>query len=291
MMAMLRPDERTAWDGFRNAAPRFAGESLAADGDGPDPPDVICVSASGRRIGVELTKWVEHDQIIRGKSRESFENSYLKIINSREEPIPERMGWVLLNPKPERVRPEHEAQFRREMFAFLAKENAIAERSPNVQEAPPLPAPLWNTPQGAPVEGFAGFPLLEEYLNDVWIFPRTRLATAPAGFEWIMFRSRGGVYTPDWMVQAAVDRIRDKIKKYEDGSLRAQHSLAEFDLLCFYCDEALLHNTPTDGIGFGFPQLAASVSRALAGAPNIFDKIFLFHPYEEQKVIQVYSAN
>ena len=36
-----------------------------------------------------------------------------------------------------------------------------------------------------------------------------------------MFELGGGAYTPDSMVQAAIDRIREKIKKYERANHRA----------------------------------------------------------------------
>jgi len=132
--------------------------------------------------------------------------------------------------------------------------------------------------------------MLEKYLDDVWIFPRQKMKNLPAGQSWVLFEGSGGAYTPDWMVQAAIDRICAKIKKHEHDNLRTNHSLAEFDLLCYYCDEALLHNTPIDGIGFGFPQLASRVAQALANEPKVFDKIFLFYPYDKEQVVQVYSA-
>jgi|HubBroStandDraft_2_1064218.scaffolds.fasta_scaffold68647_2 hypothetical protein len=64
----------------------------------------------------------------------------------------------------------------------------------------------------------------------MWIYPRARMKKMADGIEWIMTRAPGGAYTPDWMVQAAIDRIRAKNKKYEHTNLRTQHDLAEFDL-------------------------------------------------------------
>src|SRR2546429_7030586 len=79
---MLRDDEREAWRGFLAAAPEFVGDAIGSAVDGPDPPDILCVTRSGKKIGVELTKWVEHGQVASGKARESFEDSYLDIIAS-----------------------------------------------------------------------------------------------------------------------------------------------------------------------------------------------------------------
>jgi hypothetical protein len=91
---MIRLDERTTWNGFLSAEPSFAGEDIATSSDGPDPPDFICTTASGRTVGVELTKWIENAQITASKKRESFENSYLKIVASENEPRPDRIGQV-----------------------------------------------------------------------------------------------------------------------------------------------------------------------------------------------------
>ena len=114
---MLRSDEKTAWTGFLTAAPLFADEAMVNWSDGPDPPDVLCSGVSSKAIGVELTKWVEHNQVT---------------------------------------------------------------------------------------------------------------------------------------------------------------------------DEAMLHNTPIHSVGYGFPQLAEQVRHNLRTAPKVFDRIFLFHPYEAPKAIRVY---
>jgi hypothetical protein len=81
--------------------------------------------------------------------------------------------------------------------------------------------------------------------------------------DWIWFAPRGGAYSPNRMVRAAIDRIRDRINKYLGSDPRAKHSLAEFHLVCHYYD-ALVHNTPIDGIDFGFEQCAAKVGQALS---------------------------
>jgi hypothetical protein len=282
---MLRDDERIAWSSFFAAEPRFAGEELVSEDKGPDPPDILCIGKSGRRIGVELTKWVEHDQITEGMGRKLLEDSYLAVIQSQNETKPDRIGKVLLYDRAKRLSSADHSQFRSELFQLLAKEDATPDPSADAPR-PPLAVPMWNTPQGGPARDFTGFPTLGKYLDKIWIYPRENFDFP--GEPWVIFELNGGPYTPDWMVQAAIDRIRDKIKKYEGANLRTKHSLAEFHLLCFFCDEALLHNTPIYTINFGFQELAAKVARALKGEPIVFDKIFLFHPYERQRALLVY---
>ena len=98
----------------------------------------------------------------------------------------------------------------------------------------------------------------------------------------------GGAYTTEWMMQAVVDRIGDKEIKYENVDFRALHVLQEFDLVCYYCDEAMLHNTPIHGIEYGFPELAGQVKQIIRDSESVFDRIFLFHPHETPYAIQVY---
>lgn len=70
------------------------------------------------------------------------------------------------------------------------------------------------------------------------------------------------------MVQAALDRIYAKVADYENRNLRGLHALDELRLLCYYCDEALLYNTPTRAPGFDFAELAARVREAVANDPG-----------------------
>jgi len=257
---------------------------------------------SGKRIGVELTKWVEGGQLEHAKHREERENSYLELIGSENEPRPEHIGRVWLHVKPLRnngkkllVSQKNAPHFRTQLFEFLAHENEKPEPSLNPQFS--IPTGYWNTVrswstlQGAPVKDFTAYPILKKYLNDVWIFPRECQENLPVGFRWILFETPGGAYTAEFMVQAAIENIWKKINKYKNDDIPATRSLGEFDLLCHYCDEALLYNTPTNTIGFGFPQIAAKVKQSLASAPGVFDRIFLFSPYEEIQAVQVYYAN
>jgi hypothetical protein len=292
---MLRPDESTAWRGFLAASPLFTSEDIANWTDGPDPPDVLCTGAFGKAIGVELTKWVEHKQVSEGKGRDLLEKSYNEIVRSENEQRPDHIGWVYLHDKSSRIKQEDAAEFRTQLFRLLTAENAKpVPSSPD----PSLPIPVgywntvryWHTSQGASVKDFTAYQMLEKYLTDVWIFPRERLPQISASDPWVWFELAGGAYTPDWMVRAAIDRIQAKISKYEHDKICDEHSLDEFDLVCYYCDEAVLHNTPIHTVGFGFRELATKVEQALTTEPRVFDRIFLFHPYEDPQVAQVYSG-
>jgi hypothetical protein len=233
---------------------------------------------SRRTVGVELTKWVERDQLESGKMRERIEASYLNVVTSEREWRPDKIGWVWLYDKHRRLKPKDGPQFRQELYECIAQQAALTD-------------PEWDNPQGAPIADFAPrYQTLAKYLDSIWIHSRQHLEYLEPGSRWILFEEAGGAYTHDWMVRAAFDRIYSKIDDYEERNLHAQHSLDELDLVCHYDDKALLYNTPIHTVGFGYADLAAKVADALAYNHGVFDKVFLFHPWESKKVMQVYPA-
>ena len=173
---MLRSDEKTAWTGFFAAAPLFADEVIAKWDAGPDPPDVLCSSRSGKTIGVELTKWVEHAQVTSGAGRQRLEKSYLKIIACEKAPRPDHIRQVILYDKSlriDRAEQTEQAEFRNQLFQFIAAENAkpLPEFDLNLQITEDYWKAVrsWYTPQGAPMDDFSAYPLLGKYLEKVWI--------------------------------------------------------------------------------------------------------------------------
>jgi hypothetical protein len=124
---MMRLDENTAWVGFLAAAPHFAGEGITAWSDGPDPPDVICSAASGKTIGVELTKWVEHKQVTTGSGRALREKQFLAIVKSEDVRRPQHIGRVFLYDKSLKLKSSEPNQFREEIFALIEQENEKSE--------------------------------------------------------------------------------------------------------------------------------------------------------------------
>jgi hypothetical protein len=297
---LLRPEEDSAWRGFITAAPFFAGEHISDSRQGPEPPDVLCTTASGNLIGVELTRWLAAKEVKKGADEARLANSYLKIIASETEPRPEHIGLVNLSTKSSsRIRPPDQLKFRTQLFQFLNAENA---KPPWSMPAPSLPIPVgywstvrhWDTLQGGQITDFAGYPMLAKYLSRVFILPRKRLPEIPefptpaVGLQWVDFQLPGGAFSHELMVQGAIDCIRAKVEKYKLKDPRVTCSFGKFDLLCYYCDEAVRYNPPPETAGFGFEQLAAEVKQNLRTINPVFDKIFLFNPYEDVKALPVY---
>ena len=79
-----------------------------------------------------------------------------------------------------------------------------------------------------------------------------------------------------------------KVEEYGDRNLHVLHALDELHLVCHYCDEALMYNTPARAPGFEFAAVASRVANVLANDLGVFNRVFLFNPYEVRKVLQVY---
>jgi hypothetical protein len=271
----MTDNERQFWRGFLAAEPGFAGDPIGSAVDGPDPPDILCATRSGKKIGIELATWSQSERVEYGNVRKSFESSYLQIIESANYARPDRIGWVWLHPKRRVVSTQDVSSFREELYEFLARENGLSD-------------PDWDQPHGASVGTFDGFPTVAEYLESVWIFPRRELANLSVGQSWIKFENSGAAFAPSWILGAVVDRILAKIADYEDRNLHIRHTLDELHLVCRYDEHALLADVVPEISSFDFATFGLRVGRALGNHHGVFDHIYLFNPYEGRKVLQVY---
>lgn len=287
---MLRKDEHNAWTQFLSAVPQFAGETIKNWKPGPDPPDVLCATTSGKRLGVELTKWVHEDQVRDSKHREKFERHYLTMIQSENRQRPDHIGQVHIQDKSKLAAPHERTEFVRQLFDFLYAENSKPAPSYGKE---PIPLGYWSTVrvwdvgQGALLSDFAGYPMLQKYLDHIWIFPRSHYQQFHPSEPWVCFDDRGGAYSHDWLVRALATNVTKKIIKYSANDLRALHNLEEFDLLCYYSDETLVHNTPYDQSDSAILSISKQIRGLLPTYPPVFDRVYLFDPHVQMKAIKI----
>jgi hypothetical protein len=274
--------EAANFEAFRLAHPNFAGRPLVSVQWGGDPPDVLCLDASGKRIGVELVQWIKESQMPASKSRFKIEDSYRLVIRSCDEQPPVNVGLVFIYPKDNAIlSSRNAAAFRKELYEFVARIDT--DWAKNTE---------WDDPQGYPFTDFTGYPTLAQHIEGLDFYARGRRFNPQVGAEWLTFRAHGGAYTSDWMRDALLDNIKRKPEKYAkpDNKLKLeQQRLAEFYLLAYY-DEAVLYNTPYHVPGFGFREIAAIVAQELAANPHPFDKVFLHSPIEKPPTIQVWPT-
>src|SRR5229473_1186557 len=106
--------EAANFEAFRLAHPNFVGRPLVSIQWGGDPPDVLCLDASGKRIGVELVQWINQSQMPASKSRFKMEDSYRLVIRSSDEQPPVNIGMVFIYAKDDVILlPQNTAAFRK----------------------------------------------------------------------------------------------------------------------------------------------------------------------------------
>jgi hypothetical protein len=270
--------EKETFAAFLAAAPDFAGEAVR-DWHQPkqDPPDVLCSTVSGRQVGLELTGWIDEEQIADAKSIESMENSIRKAIQPEPPNNTEHIhfAWLLTLPKA-RVNPADAAAFRTELLQLVEE---IDKRWDAEEE--------WHSLQGCWWRDFSRYSTLGKYLSEVRFFPRSAFrnwSSTKGGQHWLTFPLRGGAYSEEPMVAALQDRLSDKIQKYA----ARPGGLDEFDLLVHY-DLAWAYNSPVETLTFKFADAARAGADFIGDDPGAFDRIFLFVPHNEtQKVFQLY---
>jgi len=286
-IAKMRPAEEFAWKVFFDALPLFSDEAIANWVPGAEPPDVLCTTATGKTIGVELTRWLVASDVRKRAGKELQQNAVLHAIASGNETRPQNIGYVNLEMGSTlRLQKPDYAVFKQQLYDFLAAEDSKPPRPTTMDRN--QAAPDWSQFQrfGQALSGpdFVKHPILAKYLSLVRVFPRTDLPTLAGGVEWVMFPDFGGFSSRQVMVTAAVCEIKKKVLKYQTNNPRHAQSLGEFDLICHTSEQTLKFNGP---LFDSLPEVAAEVSRQIAGQ-TMFDRIFLFHDWEMPKAVRVY---
>lgn len=272
-------NEKLVFEAFLKAYPNFAGETLRDWGTVqewyvkhsiPAPlepfdkrPDIIAVTASGRKIGVELKSWVNREQIAEARKQERIQDNILKAMGEQLPNKTLHLGYVRLSAKQVRFDFKDTAQFREQILALIQQvDGCWLQQLDAYQE------------QFLDKSDFTGFPILGKYLHYIQFHPGTR---RPSEGDWIGFHSRGGAYSPNEMLgtlsRALLDHRTDK--RYKD--LRQQVGLDEVYLLVHYDFKAFAYNAPFDAPNFGFKEAAKFASEVLKGDGGYFDRVFLFH--------------
>jgi hypothetical protein len=281
----MRPAEEFAWKAFFDAAPSFTGEPIAGWQPGAEPPDVLCTTMAGKRIGVELTRWLVASEVRDRAGQELQQNEVLRTVASEKESRPGHIGFVNLElSSTTRLRKQDSTAFKEQLFRFLNAENAKPLKPTTLD--PFKAAPDWTKFQRfqQALAKFDSYPMLAKYLSSIMIFPREWAPAPVAGIAWVQFQAFGGASAHNVMVDAAVAEITKKVDKYTAKNPRFNQSLNEFDLLCHTCEQTLKFNGP---LFASLDHVAVGVRSQIAGQ-TMYDRIFLFHDYEELKVVPVY---
>ena len=269
-------EEKGVFEGFMAAAPIFAGAAVINWlQPTTDPPDIECNTSAGRKIGVELTSWLEESQIGRAKRQESLEESFLDAIKPEPPNETEHIQLVWMSPR-RRVRPADATNFRTELLKLMEHIDKRWEGEPE-----------WDSPHGFQWNDFTAYRTLSKYLDAVDVHPRRPSLPSTmrkGGRHWLTFPMRGGSYSPGDMVDALCEVIQAKIAKYS----AKPNGMDDFYLLVHY-DKAWEYNTPVVGIDFGYAEAVEAVARRIGGSVGMFDKIFVFVPIANgEKVFPIF---
>ena len=265
-------DKRTAeanlFKYFLTLCPDFAGGKVASwHQPTDDPPDVICHTASGDVVAVELSNWLDESQISRRKPRQQME----QLINTALGEVPENWTqnfhsvWMHPCQRIDRAsfRPE---PFRRQLFDWITELDTAGVRETRVS----VPSK---------------YDAVSHVLEYIEIFT-IRDQGGRLEYYWISFPAHASWYTPETMVNVLQRRLSDKCNRYrENEKLKA---FAQRVLLIHY-DQALIYNTPVETPHFKFHHAADAARTFLNRDAGVFDRVYLMISLEPSgKVFQLY---
>jgi hypothetical protein len=272
-------NEKLIFDSFLKTCPDFADEpvqewdvveewygkrALAPPAEPFDKrPDIIAVTASGRKIGVELKSWVNRDQIKEARKQERIQENILKAIGKQPPNETRYIGYVWLSPKQLRFEAQHASDFTKQMFGLIEQvDNNWSQRPKQDQDR-------WQD-----VSDFSLFPILQKYLQGARFHP---VSKRRLNIRWLLFPSPGRHYSPNEMLETLERALlaHTEDDKYKD--VKQHVGLDEVYLLVHYDFKAFAYNTPFDAPDFGFKEAAEFASNVLNGDGGYFDRVFLFH--------------
>lgn len=267
-------NERIIFDSFLRAYPELAHEIKEWDAvenwytkhDLETPahpfdkrPDILAVTTSGKRIGIELKSWINRDQIEKARRRERIQERILEAIGVQPPNETRSISHIWLRPKEVRFDARDAVNFRAELFRLIDETDREDAKFGQRQKD---------------MVDFTTYPVLDKYLGGVRFFLSSKRRFTK---RWIRFPSSGGHYSPNEMLETLTRALlaHRSDKRYKD--LRAHLGLDEVYLLVHYDFKAFAYNTPFDAPGSGFKEVASFARKVLGGDGGYFDRVFLFH--------------
>ncbi|MEP6913574.1 MAG: hypothetical protein ABI923_12515 [bacterium] len=226
-------------------------------------PDIIAVTRSGKKIGVELKSWVNREEIAKARKQERIQDNILKAIGEQPLNKTKHIGYLWLAAKQVRFDQRNATDFREQIFSLIEDvDNKWSQK------------PAFERNSSEDISDFTGFPLLGKYLQRIRFKPATR---SRGSIRWIRFPSTAGFYSPNGMLETLKRSLlaHRSDERYEE--LRTRTALDELYLLVHYDFKAFAYNTPFDAPHFGFKEAAEFASTVLDGDGGNFDRTFLFH--------------
>ena len=204
-----------------------------------DPPDFIGESGGGRRVGLELTSWLNCGQVKSARGRERMRRDLLRIIEWERHPRPRNFSYAVIMPRwGKRVRKDDCRDFCGE---FHEAAQAIDDDWKALRDG------HWRALR--PEEGFdylahqsdiSRYPTLSKYISSIW-FAESRQSNPTFPDEsWITVEQDGGLYDPEHTIQALRLAVERKVSLYGERQMKAR--LGAHNLHRLYCSYTPIAN-------------------------------------------------
>ncbi len=278
-MIAVSKAEREVLDSLLNAYPGFLSENLQWE-SGANPPDFVGTSVSGERFGLELTEWLIERQTTTSISNVESRMRLLGAIASERAGCPSPIVRVVICDRldaPFRARDRQ--SYVREIYQFVEQ---FASR--------------WTSddPTGSwPVRDLSAYPTLARYCHSITLYGPPYNFTSPSGHalygpgkRWIEFEPVGGVYDPQWAVDALISRIKDKTAKYQN--IHRAQNITHFALLAHYGIRGIMHNTPYKSRSVGLEDAAMQAHQCFLTEHGAFDSAYLYMNFNGGKLVRLF---
>ena len=249
-------EEEALFEAFMKVCPRFADEEVEWSLAECDPPDVICITTSGRRVGVEICQWAHEGEMKAGRLREEKERKLLDAIG-----VPQPMNTsknfrlAVFFPRAKvNITPSEYPVFRQSLLRLIAHVDAA-----------------WPTEDRGRNYRFAElnrFPPLDKHLEQVRFVPGKALTS---DVDWIVPVVPADSFDDRTMADPLLERLSKK--KQQCRALKA--NCDELYLLIAY-DQALPYCSPIETPRRRVIETAREAAAALAADRGPFSRAFLF---------------
>jgi hypothetical protein len=236
-------------------------------------PDIVCITQSDKRVGVELKAWLNEEQIAEAKRQEMFQEAILRALGELPPNNHRYVKRIWLRGKPKRFNKGDSIELRKQLFQLIQEVDVKWSEKPK-----------WEQSSRDMINDLSGYPIVEKYINFVEAFPRREpvepeqaLSQKYPDRRWIAFPSRGGAYTLDEMLAPLRARLIETKSDERYRDICKQVGLDECYLLVHYDFDAFAYNTPINVPDYSFHNVAEFARLGLAGDGGFFQRIFLLN--------------
>jgi hypothetical protein len=265
----MKLEEKLLFETFIAAHPGFL--DIKTWVPGPDPPDVIATDSQARKIGIELTEWLDKQQTTPSIADQENQMRWLAALNTENQAPPQNFQYVQIRFRSgTRYSQRKELSFCEEFYRLIAHVDGNWEREMAGTQK------IWND--------FGGYPTLRAHVCLVRFEDRAALKPQ----RWAIGTPKGSAYDPRRTTDALLERIGEKKNKPKYTKLKVEHGLAALVLLVHYGIRGILHNWPFEGVNWKLEDSLREARSNLAENSGPFDRVFLYLAFNEGQLSTLY---